>query len=92
MKLQRNSIKLGNEYNGKWNFVIMDKNAEVLEAVEDALCEMSTNFTVGGEDKTWGDYCDFCPCYEDGYGSGFWIDVEDVPAFKEAFKIAKAKK
>lgn len=36
-----------------------------------------------------GDYCDQCPCYDDGYGSGFWIPVEDVPAFKEAYKAAK---
>ena len=36
MKLVRESIKLGNEYNGKWYFVIYDDNAEKLEKVEDA--------------------------------------------------------
>lgn len=92
MKLQRESIKLGSEYNGKWNFVIHDKNAENLERVEDVLCSMDTGFSVGGQDKTWGDYCDLCPLYEEGMGSGFWIDVEDVSAFKEAFKIAKKSK
>nr|CAK6597358.1 unknown function [Klebsiella phage vB_Kpn_K2064PH2] len=89
MKLQRESINLGSEYNGKWNFVIMDSDADKIEAVEEALCEMATGFSVGGEEKTWGDYCDQCPCYDDGYGSGFWIPVEDVPAFKEAYKAAK---
>nr|CAK1610694.1 hypothetical protein NNZKBPFO_HPZBYUEE_CDS_0011 [Przondovirus K11] len=28
MKLQRESINLGSEYNGKWNFVIMDSDAD----------------------------------------------------------------
>lgn len=89
MKLQRESINLGSEYNGKCNFVIMDSDADKIEAVEEALCEMTTGFSVGGEEKTWGDYCDQCHCYEDGYGSGFWIPVEDVPSFKEAYKAAK---
>lgn len=89
MKLQRESINLGSEYNGKWNFVIMDSDADKIEAVEEALCEMATGFSVGGEEKTWGDYFDQCPCYDDGYGSGFWIPVEDVTAFKEAYKAAK---
>ena len=89
MKLQRESINLGSEYNGKLNFVIMDSDSDKIKAVEEALCEMATGFSVGGEEKTWGDYCDQCPCYDDGYGSGFWIPVEDVPAFKEAYKAAK---
>ncbi|QPI13870.1 hypothetical protein MYO4S_00114 [Serratia phage 4S] len=92
MKLQRQSIKLGSEYRGKWNFVICDKNPEELERVEEILCAMGTNFSIGGEELLWSDYCDHCPCYEDGYGSGFWIHVEDAPAFKEAFKIAKNQK
>lgn len=33
MKLQRESINLGSEYNGKWNFVIMDSDADKIEAV-----------------------------------------------------------
>ncbi|UIW10476.1 hypothetical protein kps4_80 [Klebsiella phage KpS4] len=53
MKLQRESINLGSEYNGKWNFVIMDSDADKIEAVEEALCEMATGFSVGGEEKTW---------------------------------------
>ena len=28
MKLQRESINLGSEYNGKWNFVIMDSDSD----------------------------------------------------------------
>ncbi|WKC55759.1 hypothetical protein R31_39 [Klebsiella phage R3_1] len=92
MKLQRESIKLGSEYRGKWQFCIYDNNPEELERVEEALCEMDTGFTMGGESRTWNDYCDGCPSYEDGFGSGFWIDIDDVPAFKAAFKLAKAKK
>lgn len=52
MKLQRESINLGSEYNGKWNFVIMDSDADKIEAVEEALCEIATGFSVGGEEKT----------------------------------------
>lgn len=93
MKLQRESIKLGSEYRGKWNFCIYDNNPEELERVEEILCEMETGAARGdGHIYTWSDYCDHCPCYEDGFGSGFWIEIEDVPAFKAAFKIAKAKK
>ena len=47
MKLVRESIKLGNEYNGKWYFVIYDDNAEKLEKVEDALRAMETGASVG---------------------------------------------
>lgn len=92
MKLQRESIKLGSEYRGKWQFCIYDNNAEELERVEEVLCQMEAPFTMGGETVYWNDYCDNCPCYEDGYGSGFWIPVEDVEEFKKAFKLAKAKK
>ena len=50
---------------------------------------METGASVGGEVMTWENYCDGCPCYSDGFGSGFWIDIEDVPAFKASWKIAK---
>lgn len=92
MKLQRESINLGSEYRGKWLFYIHDKNPEELERVEDILCTMDTGFSIGGKEKTWHDYCDLCPLYEEGMGSGFMIDIDDVPAFKAAFKLAKAKK
>lgn len=92
MKLQRESIKLGPGYRGKWQFCIYDNNPEELERVEEILCSMDTGFSIGSESVLWSDRCDHCPCYSDGYGSGFWIDVDDVPAFKAAFKLAKAKK
>ena len=38
---------------------------------------------------TWDNYCDGCPCYNDGFGSGFWIEISEVEAFKAAWKIAK---
>ena len=90
MKLKRQAVKLGNEYNGKWYFIIESNNAELLEAAEDRLCSMETGSVRGdGYVFTWEDYCDGCPCYDDGFGSGFWIEIEDVPAFKAAWKIAK---
>lgn len=60
-----------------WLFYIHDDNAEKLEAVEDILR------------KEWDDECDGCPCYEDGFGSGFWVDIYDVPKFKKDFKAAQ---
>lgn len=92
MQLKRESINLGSEYRGKWNFCIYDTNPGELERVEQALCAMATGFSIGSKAVLWADHCDQCPCYEDGYGSGFWIHVEDVPSFKAAFKLAKAKK
>ena len=92
MRLQRESIKLGSGYRGKWQFCIYDNNPEELERVEEILCAMDTGFSIGSDSVLWSDHCDHCPCYGDGYGSGFWIHVEDVPAFKAAFKLAKAKK
>lgn len=90
MKLQRVSIKLGSGYRGKWQFCIYDKNPEELERIEEILCKMETGAVRGdGHVYTWKDYCDLCPCYEDGFGSGFWIDIEDVSDFKAAFKLAK---
>ena len=47
MKLVREAIKLGNEYNGKWYFIIYDDNAEKLEKVENALRAMETGASVG---------------------------------------------
>lgn len=89
MKLQRESIKLGSEHRGKWLFYIHDDNPEALEAAEDRLRAIECNHTIGSEVVTWDKYCDGCPCYEDGFGSGFWIDVEDVEEFKAAWKKAK---
>ena len=53
MKLQRQSIKLGSEYRGKWNFCICDKNPEELERVEEVLCQMEAPFTMGGVSACW---------------------------------------
>ncbi|UQJ95100.1 hypothetical protein IANJMKHF_00194 [Klebsiella phage CPRSA] len=53
MKLVREAIKLGNEYNGKWYFIIYDDNAEKLEKVENALRAMETGASVGGKVMTW---------------------------------------
>lgn len=90
MKLQRNSINFGSEYNGKWHFIIEGKDPEAIEAAEDRLCKMETGYIRGdGLVLTWKTYCDGCPCYDDGYGSGFWVPVEEVEAFKAAWKIAK---
>ncbi|BBC78307.1 Hypothetical protein KNT65_gp186 [Escherichia phage EcS1] len=92
MKLKRNSINLGNEYRGKWYFTIEGNDPEAIEAAEIRLRAMETGSSLGGRDLTWEDYCDGCPCYDDGFGSGFWIEIEEVEAFKAAWKIAKKTK
>ena len=61
-----------------------------IEAAEDRLREMETGAVRGdGLVLTWDNYCDGCPCYNDGFGSGFWIEISEVEAFKAAWKIAK---
>lgn len=79
-----------NRYRGNtWLFYIEDNDPAKLEAVERILDSKSTGFTINGNDVKWETYSDGCPCYKDGWGCGFWIDINDVPAFKEAFKQAK---
>lgn len=90
MKLKRESIKLDGYHGEKWYFCIYDDNENKLEDVETRLCAMETPNTA--EHDTWLDYCDQCPCYLDGYGSGFWIPIELVEEFKKAWKIAKSYK
>lgn len=92
MKLQRQAINLGKEYRGKWYFIIEGNNPEEIEEAEMRLCAMETGASLGGRILTWEDYCDGCPCYNDGFGSGFWIEIEEVEAFKAAWKIAKKSK
>lgn len=91
MKLNRNKMD-DSSFRGKVHFTIEGKDSARIEAAEETLCAMECPFRIGGETITWGDYCDNCPCYEDGYGSGFWIATEDVEAFKAAWKIAKKVK
>ena len=88
MKLNRNKMD-DSSMRGKVHFTIEDKNPARIEAAEDALSAMECPFRIGGESVKWGDYCDNCPCYEDGFGSGFWIATEDVEDFKAAWKIVK---
>lgn len=93
MKLVRESIKLGSEYNGKWHFIIRGNDAALLEKVEDILSSMTSDFGSNHNgvfyQEKWEEYCDGCPCYEDGYSSGYWIPVDMVPEFKDAWKKAK---
>lgn len=91
MKLQRNPLN-DSERRGTWYFTIEGKNAEAIETAENNLRAMECSFTLGGESVTWDKFCDGCPCFEDGFGSGFWIRIEDVEEFKAAWKKAKAKK
>ena len=86
MKLVREAIK-DNEsqcHGNKHLFTIYDNNPELLEKVENAIRDMEDRFG----DK-WEDYCDCCPCYDDGYGSGFWIPIDMIEDFKKSWKIAK---
>lgn len=63
----------GNVSHGcKHYFIIESAQPAELEAVEETLL-------AAGWDT------DRCPCYEDGFGAGFHIDISDVPAFKAAY-------
>lgn len=88
MKLKRNK-KDDSSRRGWTHFTIEDKNPTRIEAAENALREKQCPFTIGGEIVTWDNYCDGCPCYEDGYGSGFWILNDDVESFIAEWKIVK---
>ena len=50
-------------------FLIENASAEELEAIEDMMI-------AAGWDT------DGCPCYEDGYTSGFHVDIPDVADFR----------
>lgn len=102
MKLVREKTQdcgeLSKRYRGNvWLFYIHDNDPERLEAVENYMDNKeSGDLTETRTPHTWGDDSDHCPCYEDGFGSGYWIDIESVSLFKEHFKEArktiKAKK
>lgn len=79
MKLIRNATTTANpDLRGrKHHFTIENAPAAILEAMDDML-------TAAG----WSN--DGCPCYDDGFGCGWWIDLSDVDQFKAAYKEAKA--
>lgn len=79
MKLIRNATTAANpDLRGrKHHFTIENAPAATLEAMDDML-------TAAG----WSN--DGCPCYDDGFGCGWWIDLSDVDQFKAAYKEAKA--
>lgn len=79
MKLIRNATTTANpDLRGrKHHFTIENAPAATLEAMDDML-------TAAG----WSH--DGCPCYDDGFGCGWWIDLSDVDQFKAAYKEAKA--
>lgn len=79
MKLTRNPTTEANpDLRGrKHHFIIENAPAAVLEAMDNML-------TAAGWDN------DTCPCYDDGFGCGWWIDIEEVGKFKAAYKEAKA--
>ncbi|MGG4735229.1 DUF5417 domain-containing protein [Leclercia adecarboxylata] len=63
-------------YGRKHYFLIENASAEELEAIEDMM--IAAGFDTDG-----------CPCYEDGYTSGFHIDLSEIDDFKAAYKEAK---
>ncbi|HIB8909659.1 MULTISPECIES: DUF5417 domain-containing protein [Citrobacter] len=79
MKLIRNATTAANpDLRGrKHHFTIENAPAATLEAMDDML-------TAAG----WSN--DGCPCYDDGFGCGWWIDLSEVDQFKAAYKEAKA--
>lgn len=79
MKLTRNPTTEANpDLRGrKHHFIIENAPAAVLEAMDNML-------TAAGWDN------DTCPCYDDGFGCGWWIDLSEIDEFKAAYKEAKA--
>ncbi|HDS4345642.1 TPA: DUF5417 domain-containing protein [Enterobacter hormaechei subsp. steigerwaltii] len=79
MKIIRNAVTEANpDLRGrKHHFTIEGATAAELEAMDEIL-ELA-----GWENDT-------CPCYEDGFGCGYWIDLSEVDCFKAAYKAAKA--
>lgn len=85
MKLSRQTttdtfgnVSRSHHHGRKHYFLIENASPVELEAMEEIL------LTAGYD-------TDRCPCYEDGFGAGFHIDIEDVPAFKAAYKLAKSE-
>ena len=70
------NVARSNHWGRTHYFLIENASAEELEAIEDMLAA-----------KGWES--DGCPCYEDGFTSGFHIDIEEVDAFKADYKAAK---
>ncbi|WP_163604177.1 DUF5417 domain-containing protein [Leclercia adecarboxylata] len=64
----------------KHHFLVENATAAELEAMDDLLRE--TEF---------GENCDGCPIYDEGYSCGWWIAIEDVPAFKAEYKRLKGE-
>ena len=78
MKLTREATTAANpDLRGrKHHFIIESATAAELEAMDEIL-------TLAGWEN------DTCPCYEDGFGCGYWIDISEVACFKAAYKAAK---
>ncbi|QLV95586.1 DUF5417 domain-containing protein (plasmid) [Citrobacter freundii] len=79
MKLIRNATTAANpDLRGrKHHFTIENAPAPTLEAMDNMLTAVGWNN-------------DGCPCYDDGFGCGWWIDLSEVDQFKAAYKEAKA--
>lgn len=80
MKLTRNPTTDANPNlrGEKHYFTVENAPALMLEAMDELL-----------EKAGWEN--DSCPCYDDGFGCGWWIDVEEVAAFKADYKRLKGE-
>lgn len=72
----RNDLSRNHHFGQTHYFIIENAAPAELEAVENLL-------TAAGWDN------DGCPCYDDGYGCGYWIDIGEVDQFKADYKAAK---
>lgn len=80
MKLTRNPTTDANPNlrGEKHYFTVENAPALMLEAMDELL-----------EKDGWEN--DSCPCYDDGFGCGWWIDVEEIAAFKADYKRLKGE-
>lgn len=79
MRLTRNTTTDANpDLRGRKHYLTIENApAIVLEAMDEML-----------EKAGWEN--DGCPCYDDGFGCGWWIDLSEIADFKAAYKEAKA--
>lgn len=94
MKLQRQSAScdlVPDNRGVKHCYYIMGKpeEAALIEKAEELLCMEVHWVNCEGKKITWNRSCDDCPMYNEGMSSGFMIDIDDVPDFKDTWKKIK---
>lgn len=94
MKLVRNATSESDQYQrdsaifratnlcrGRVNHFTIEKASAIeLEAMDNLLIAAG-----------FGEYCDTCPVYDEGWSCGWWVALDEVDAFRAAYKKAKSE-